>query len=155
LSATGVVQPALEVTVSPEVASRLVEVSPSLEPGGRLAEGEVIARIDPRDYRLAIRQEERRLRSAELEVQTEEGRGRVARREWEILGAGRSEEEAGLALRRPHREVVEASLDAARATLERARLSLSKTVIRAPWNAVVIDEEPGRQTAQLAVPVDG
>lgn len=138
--ATGVVQPDREVTVIPQVSGQIVSVSPKLVPGGRLAAGEVLARIDPRDYSLAVRQEESRVAQARVEYELEEGRQTTARREWELLGEGRSGDEAPLALRRPQKVAATQSLESARAGLERARLSLARTSLVAPFNAMVVTE---------------
>ena len=53
LRGTGTVEPAREATLSPELAGRIVYVSPSLVVGGRVAEGETLLRIDKRDYEIA------------------------------------------------------------------------------------------------------
>lgn len=146
VTATGVATAAQEITVSPEITARIVSRHEALIPGGRLEEGEVLARLDARQYRLALRQEQSRVRTAELELEVEEGRGRVAEQEWEILGDGRPQEEAGLALRRPHLNAARSSLDSAQSSVELARLNLARATIRAPFNAVVVeaDADPGQ-----------
>jgi len=137
---SGLVIPAREVSISPEVSGRIVEVSGNLRAGGRFHEGDVMARIDPRDYRLALEVEEGRVRQAELELELERGRGEVAKREWALLGDDRPAAEAPLALRTPQLEVATQNLEGARSSLERARLALERTSLRAPFNAIVIDE---------------
>jgi RND family efflux transporter MFP subunit len=137
IQTTGVVEPAQQVTVMPQVSGMIVEVSEDLVPGGRLSQGQTLARIDGRDYRLAIQQEQSRVRQAELELQLEHGRTDIAAREWELLeGQG----EPDLALRRPHLESAKTSLQSAQSGLERAELNLSRTHLRAPFNAVVLSE---------------
>lgn len=138
--ATGVARPARQITLTPEVQGRIVEVSDRLVPGGRFAKGDVVARIDPRDFQLAVEQETSRVRQAELEWKLEQGRQSIAQREWALLGEGRSAEDAPLALREPHLATAEQALASARSGLERARLNLERTVLRAPFDAVVIDE---------------
>ena len=141
IETTGVVEPAQRVTVLPQVSGMVVEVSPQLVPGGRFAKGASLARIDSRDYKLAIQQEQSRVRQAELELQLEEGRTDIAAREWELLDG---EGEPDLALRRPHLESAKTSLESARSGLEKAELNLSRTNLRAPFNAVVLDESIDR-----------
>ncbi len=68
VEATGIVTPARQIEVIPEVAGRIVGMSKKAIPGGRFKKGEVIARIDPRDYELAIDQEQSRVRQAQLEL---------------------------------------------------------------------------------------
>ncbi len=138
--ANGLVKPAMEVTIQPEVNGRIVWVSPSLVPGGRVARGQLLAKIDRRDYELIIRQEESRVRKAELELELEAGRQKIAKREWELLGQPTSGAAPDLALRKPHFAVAKWNLDAAQSGLERSKLSLERTELRAPFNAVVMSE---------------
>jgi len=140
VQATGVVRPDKEVTVFPQVSGQIVSISPALVPGGRLAAGEVIAQIDPRDYSLTVRQEESRVAQAQVEYQLEEGRQTTAQREWALLGDGRAASEAPLALRSPQKEASVQSLASAQAGLERAQLSLYRTSLSVPFNAMVISE---------------
>lgn len=140
LVASGLVTPSREVTIIPEVSGRIVKQSPSLIPGGRFDKGEVLARIDARDYSLALRQEESRVRQAELELELELGRQGIAVREWEILGDGRTGDEVPLALRKPHLLNAQQSLESARGGLERAQLNLERTVLRAPFHAMILSE---------------
>ncbi len=138
--ATGAVQPARQIVLLPEVAGRIVEVHDQLVPGGRVSAGETLARIDARDYRILVAQEEARLRQAEVEFQLELGRQGIAKREWELLGDGRSAEEVPLALRGPQLLAAEQALESARSGLQRAQLNLSRTNLRAPFDAVVLSE---------------
>jgi RND family efflux transporter MFP subunit len=140
VEASGLVVPAREVSITPEVSGRIIAVSDKLRVGGRFGEGEVMARIDPRDYLLAIEVEKGRVHQAELEYELEIGRGDIARREWELLGNGRPASEAPLALRKPHLETAAQNLEGARSSLKRAELALERTSLRAPFNAIIIDE---------------
>jgi RND family efflux transporter MFP subunit len=141
LHASGLVVPAQEVTVIPEVSGRIVSQSSRLLPGGRFERGQEMARIDSRDYTLAMEQERSRVHQAELELELERGRGDIAAHEWEILGDGRAGGEVPLALREPHRLNAEQGLEAARSGLRRAEINLERTVLRAPFNAMVITEQ--------------
>lgn len=137
---TGTVQPSRRVSLSAEVSGRITHVAPAVVPGGRLKEGELLARIDPRDYEVAVQQEESRVKAAELELQLEQGRQQIAVREWELLSQGRPVEESPLALRKPQLAATEQALLASKAGLARARLNLERTSLRAPFNALVLTE---------------
>lgn len=150
IEATGVVVPARDVSITPEVSGKLVSLSDQLLPGGRFARGSVMARIDPRDYELSVDQERSRVQQSELELEIEQGRGAVAEREWELLGDGRSIDEARLALRKPQLATAERNLEAASSGLERAELGLQRTVLRAPFNAMVVTESA--EVGQLVGP---
>ncbi|MGI9628951.1 MAG: efflux RND transporter periplasmic adaptor subunit [Longimicrobiales bacterium] len=138
VTSSGITSPAREVTVLPEVGGRIVYVSPSLVPGGRVRAGEVIARIDPRDYELAMEQQRGVVGSAELELELEAARQEIAKEEWKLLGEGG--EASPLVLRESQRAAAEMNLASSQSALRRAELDLERSVIRAPFNASVLDE---------------
>lgn len=142
LEGAGVVSPVAEIDVVPEVTGQIVWKHPDLLPGGVVREGEELLRIDARDYDFAVRQELASVQRAELEAEIEASRKRIAEREWTLLGEDgeRDPEGQALALREPQQRVAEAVIDGARGRLGQAELKVEKTVIRAPFNAVVIDE---------------
>ncbi|MDP7071110.1 MAG: efflux RND transporter periplasmic adaptor subunit [Phycisphaerales bacterium] len=142
VEAWGTVQPARQLTVHPQVGGMLVEVSDTLIPGGVFAKGEVIAKIDARDYEYALEQAEAGLETARFNLETEEGRGRVAERDWELLGGelGEGTEASRMALRAPHLAEKRAALASAKSRVEQAKLSLDRTRIEAPFNAMVVTE---------------
>lgn len=137
--ATGTVIPAREVTISPEVSGRVLHVSEKLRRGERLRKGDVMVRLDARDYQLAVRMEASRVQQAELELSLERERGAIARREWEML-ASDSAGSGELARREPHLQTAEQGLESARSGLERAELALERTTIRAPFDSLVREE---------------
>ncbi len=138
VAATGLISPGREVSVIPEVSGRIVYVSDRLVPGGRFRTGEVMARIDARDYELAVEQQRGLVRSAELEVEMERARQAIALEEWRLLGDGG--EPSPLVLRESQRAAAEMNLNANRSALERAQLGLERTELRAPFNATVLSE---------------
>ncbi|MEE9386148.1 MAG: efflux RND transporter periplasmic adaptor subunit [Nannocystaceae bacterium] len=152
---TGVIEPARQVTVVPEVAGRVVYQSPDFVIGGRVRAGDVLVRIEARNYKLVIRQQRNLVEQAKLALELEVGRGEVARREWELLAkeGGVRASPGRLASREPHRQAAEVGVDAAKSTLERARLDLRRTTIRAPFDATVIREsvEVGQVVGQGSV----
>jgi RND family efflux transporter MFP subunit len=157
IRATGVVRPAREVTLGPEVGGVIVWQSEELVPGGRFHSGQVIVRVDPRDYQMALDQENSRIERATLELETEQARQRVAQREWELLGKDPNSDEAALALRGPHVDAAREALRSAQSGLDRARLQLERTSLRAPFPAVVKEEfvevgqvlQPGARVVSL------
>lgn len=138
--ATGVVRPAQEVSVSPEVGGRIIWQADELVPGGRFRQGEVMARIDPRDYQMSVNEEQSRVDQARLDLQTERARQRIARKEWEMLGKDPKSRDSSLALRKPHVETAREAVSSAQSAAARARLQVQRTYLRAPFDAFV-DEE--------------
>ena len=138
----GTVTASRTVVVQPEVGGRVVEVHPELVPGGRVEAGEVITRIDDRDYRIAIEQQKANLARAQFELKMESGRGTIAKKEWGLLedGLPTTAEGRGLALREPQMETARAAVAAARSGLELARLNRDRCRLRVPFNALVLNE---------------
>ena len=133
--ANGQVIPSQQIALSAEVAGRVVWLSDHVVPGGRLRAGERVARIDARDYNLAVRQQVAQVDRANTELEVERNRKAIAEREWELLGGDKPAN--SVALRDPQLRTAEASVKAARSGLERAQLSANKTAITAPFNAVI------------------
>ncbi len=122
-----------------EVNGRVIEVSPSFVVGGFVSEGDVLLRIDPRDYQTNLLRAQAAVESAESNLAQEKGRAQVALQEWQKLpkGSQRSEEARDLYLRKPQLELAEAQLLAARADLNTARDNLERTIIKAPYDALI------------------
>jgi RND family efflux transporter MFP subunit len=141
VSAMGTVRPSREVSLRPQVSGEIIEMSGNFLPGGHFRKGETLLRIDPTDYRLAVRQLASEVARAESELQIEQGNQLVAQKEYELLGETVSEEETSLMLRRPQLDNLRAALEASQARLEQARINLRRTEIVAPFNAVVQTRE--------------
>lgn len=138
----GTVSPRTEATLNAQVAGRIVEVAPSFAEGGLFRAGQVLVRIDPRDYQLALSQAESQVAQAEVRLAREEAEAEVAREEWEELaGDGALGEAPGgpspLALREPQLAEARAAVEAAEAAVRKARLDLARTAVEAPFDGRV------------------
>ncbi len=147
ITGNGTVQPRYQVNVIPQVAGRVVWVHPDLAAGGEFDEGDTLVIIEQRDYELAVQQAEASVAQAEYGLEMEQANSGIARREWELMhntrtgllgesGAGSSEPDP-LVLREPQMRQAEAGLASAQALLEMARLNLERTVITAPFNCKI------------------
>lgn len=138
----GTVQAARQVQLSPEVNGRVVWKNPRLVPGGRIAAGETLVRIDRREYELAVEQQRAAVDRARLDLDLERGRKVVAEREWELIGEEMepSAAQRALALREAHVATAKVALESAESAMRRAELSLERTVVKAPFNALVQTE---------------
>ncbi|KPK15094.1 MAG: hypothetical protein AMJ62_10680 [Myxococcales bacterium SG8_38] len=142
LHAKGTVVPAKEIVLQAELGGRVVWQSPELVAGGRFEANEPILRIDARDYELAVESFRSQVNRARLDLRIEARRGEVAKREWESFGEiDVSEEQRELAQRKPQLEASRLALKAAQSALKKAELDLKRTVLRAPFNAMVVSEE--------------
>lgn len=137
----GTVTAAQSVALQPEVSGVVRTLHPQLIPGGVIKRGEPLLRIDARDYRLAVKAQEAMVSQAEVELRLEQGRQRVAQKEWALLSDARADDgDEELALRKPQLQNAEASLASAQGALEKAQLDLSRTTLRAPFDGFVQSE---------------
>ncbi len=138
----GTVRPEKSIELKPQISGEIIQQNPNLVPGGFFEKGEVIAKIDPRDYEYALEQRKAEYERALFELKQEQGRKTVAEREWNLLDKDIKTSDAGksLALREPHLKFAKANVEAKKAALEDAKLDLERTVIRAPFNAFVVQE---------------
>ncbi len=136
---SGTVIAAEQITAQPEAAGRVVWQHPDLVPGGRFKKGDVLVRIDARDYRLALRQQSANVNRAQLELKLETARKEIAKEEWAIIGEDMrsSAEGKALALREPQLDAAKVNVEAAKSAQAQAKLSVSKTTLRAPFNGFV------------------
>jgi len=141
--AYGTVQVHQRLIVKPEISGRVVKLNPRLEIGETLDQGAALLQIDPRDYRVAVDEQRAALAKAEFDLKVELGNQAVAKREWSLLNPSAGEVNTlsrQLALRRPHLKEKRIALAAAKSRLSKARLNLRRTVLRAPFNALVLNE---------------
>ncbi len=139
ITAMGTVIPAREVGVQPQVSGHIVKVGPGLIPGGRLRKGDLLFRIDDRDYTIAKDQRKAEVARALMDLKMEKGKKTIAEREWEMLSSEipTTAEGRELALRNPQLKKVVAALETARGALRKAMLDMERTKINAPFNAFV------------------
>ncbi|BDS06533.1 hypothetical protein NT6N_15730 [Oceaniferula spumae] len=150
VTAYGSAIPARQLAVKSQVNGRIISQHPSLIPGGRISKGETLFTIDDTDYQIAVKEAKTARAEAQAEVDLEEGRQTVAKRELEQLREDLPEAaiNKALVLREPFKARTLAQLDRANAAVAKAELDLSRTKMVAPFNAVVIDESI--ETGQLA-----
>jgi RND family efflux transporter MFP subunit len=139
VQAQGTVTPLQETSILSEVKGRVVEVAPAFNVGGFVLKDDILLRIDPRDYQTNLLRTQAAVESAESNLAQEKGRAQVALSEWKKLprGSQRSQEAKDLYLRKPQLELAQAQLLAAMADLNTARDNLERTIIRAPYDALI------------------
>ncbi|MBW2605131.1 MAG: efflux RND transporter periplasmic adaptor subunit [Deltaproteobacteria bacterium] len=141
ISGMGTVAAACNVELKPRVNGEIIELNGNLVPGGHFRQGETLLKIDPTDYRLTVRELATDVAKAESDLQLEQGNQLVARKEYKLLGETVSDQEKALMLRLPQLENLRATLEAAQTKLDQARVKLTRTEIKAPFNAVVQSRE--------------
>jgi len=146
---TGTVMPARDVRLSPQVDGVLVELHPDFEPGGFIAKGETIARIEPADYENMLQMRKSELMQAETDLKLEMGRQEIAKRDYQLFDDQLPEGDTSLVLRQPQLAAAKVRVDAARAAVDQAELNLRRTRIASPFDARILtrDANLGSQVA--------
>ena len=134
--------PQKSVEIRAQVGGEVVEVGKHFSEGRMLEKGELMLRLDDRDYQIALKQAEAALQDAQSDLAIEDGSQTIARREWallkeavEVAGAN-----ASLALREPQLQQAQAAVTTAQANLDDAKLDLERSRITAPFNALVLQK---------------
>ena len=142
IEAYGTVVPARRLTLQAEVEGRIIYQDPALVPGGVIPAKRKLLQVDPENYRLLIKELQATLTEARFEVEMEQGKRIVAKREWRLLEKEIATSPIGrrLALREPHQERAAARVQVAESRLAQANLDEKRTTLICPFNAMVIDE---------------
>lgn len=139
--ATGTVQPAKELALTPQVRGLISWISGEMVAGGFFKKGDLLFAIEDVDYRLAAERAKAQVAKARLDLATVENRARVARDEWETLGRKLGIAPNPLVLHEPQVENARAAVAAAESSLEQAAIDLERTQIRAPFNCRIRSEQ--------------
>mgnify|MGYP000625077171 CR=1 FL=1 len=134
VSTQGEVEPSTKTELVSEVSGMVKFVSPNLEKGSTIKEGELLIEIDDADYNVALVNAEAAVADAELALQMEQARKEQALREWKKLGRGTP---SALVLREPQIASAKAKLESAKAAKEKADRDKKKTKIYAPYTGLV------------------
>ncbi|MFV1995655.1 MAG: efflux RND transporter periplasmic adaptor subunit, partial [Verrucomicrobiales bacterium] len=131
LPSQGLIDARQRTTLAASVGGRVVEVSPKFDTGFDFEKGELLLKVEPVDYEAALARAEAGVADAKLSLATETARSEQALRDWKALG--RRGEPSDLNLRKPHLLSAAAAIAAAEAEVEKARVDLERTEIRAPF----------------------
>ncbi len=140
VSAMGTVIPAREIILEAQVAGEIVAIHPEFTVGGFLEKDSEVMRIDPQDYELALTLTRAKVKEAESKLKILEAEAASARDEWRQLYRDRNQvdtEPPPLVFKQPQVTAARAMLTAEKAEVQKAQLNLSRTRIRAPFNAIV------------------
>ena len=166
----GTVRPLREINLIPQVSGKVVHIPPAMADGGRFKKGEILLRIDPQDYELAVKSAEARVKDLESKLLLAIEEAEVALEEWKLSGEAKAgEDPPPLVAKKPQLEAARASLAAGKADLEKAELNLERTTLRAPFDGritrkgvdigqfVVVGQQLGSmfsiEAAEIAVPL--
>jgi RND family efflux transporter MFP subunit len=133
----GSVSPRTETTLMSEVSGQIIEAAPAFVSGGFFSRGDVLVRIDPRNYQSSLKRARAGVAKARTQVATENALAGYAFEDWKRLRSDEDAEASDLTLRKPQRQEALAELESKEADLEEAQEDLNRTVIRAPYDGMV------------------
>ena len=134
----GTVKPRTSINLSAEVAGRILEVSPHYANGGFFKQGELMVRINPSDYELAITKAEALVASARQQLARAEAEYKQKVEEYRGIDSSKVTD---YALRKPQYEEAKANLKAAGADLDLAKVQLTRCNIRAPFDGRIVEKK--------------
>ncbi len=135
----GTISPRTQTTLVAEAQGQIVEVSPAFVSGGFFRQGDILIRIDPRNYEATVKRARANVARAATQLETESALAGYAEEDYERLrrvnpGQGPASQ---LALRKPQMKQALAELQSAEADLDKALGDLDRTIIRAPYDGLV------------------
>ncbi len=130
----GTVEAKQVIDLVPQVSGQVIYVSDKFVAGGQFKKGELILRLDPRDYEYAVTSAQARVTESRQVLVRERAEAALAKTEWDTLGTG---DASDLTLRKPQLADAKAKLEAAEANLRVAQLALERTEIKAPFNGML------------------
>ncbi len=152
----GEVTPVQKLNLAAQVSGRVTELAALFKSGERLQAGDILLKVDDTEYREAVANAKSSLAAAEVTLLQQQLNRTQAKAEWQRSGL-KGSPDSELALYEPQVKSARAAVEHARRSLEKARADLSKTIIRAPFNALIVSRavelggfiQPGTELAVL------
>jgi len=141
IDAMGEVYPEKEISLKPSVTGEINEISKNFYPGGIVKKGEILVKIDQRDYLTRVNKYRAAVKKAAAALDLESGQQESAAKEFEMFKNQNTSpiKNKNLALRKPQLQSAQADLESAKADLKQAEIDLAKTIIKAPFDAVLVE----------------
>ena len=137
LKSQGIVTAETSSVLSAQVPGRIKHIDNAFVEGGSFKTGQVLLSLEDDDYLNAILNAEAELANAKQLLASELGKVKQAKREWRDLGDQASND---LFLRKPQLASARSAVTSAEASLKQARLNLSRTKIKAPFNGQLLSK---------------
>ena len=137
----GVVEAEQQITLQARVSGTVQVIGSKFVPGATFKKGDVLVQLDNTDYRIELQTAQANLAQAQSSLTSEQGNQVVAQSDFDLLGLNVDERERALILRKPQLEAAKATVQSAQASVERAKVNLERTILRAPFDGVVVSRE--------------
>ena len=129
-----------QLTLTSEVSGQVESLGQSFATGKQFKQGEAVIKINDIDYQQAFSSAQVAVADAKLALLEEQRQGQQARLEWTNSGIS-GEPDSPLVLREPQLIAAQATFKNAQSQLTKAQRDLDKTVITAPFSALVVSRD--------------
>ena len=134
----GTVEAYEETTLVAQVNSEIISISDNFREGLRVKQGDTLVRLKDIDIRAQLQTAKANVIIAESTLEEERVRAQQAAEDW--IASGRNLETASrFVLRKPQISSAEASLTSSIAAVTQVEENLNNTIIRAPYDALVLE----------------
>lgn len=131
----GLVAPRIESKIVAQVSGQIIFISNALRDGGFFQKNDILATIEKADYQAAVDIAMANVAASEQMYLEEQAQAQQAEEDWHRLGNQGTPSE--LTLRKPQLKSAQTGVASAKAQLRQAKLNLSRTDIRAPFDGRV------------------
>ncbi len=135
----GVVEARTVTSIIPQVSGKVVSVSDGFRPGAGVRAGEILFVIDPADYELAVQRTLAEIEVARSDLLRLEAEGEAERKIWQARFPDRPIPD--LTARVPQIAAAKARIQSGEAAKAAAELNLDRTVVRAPFDARILETQ--------------
>ncbi|MBT8066917.1 MAG: efflux RND transporter periplasmic adaptor subunit [Gammaproteobacteria bacterium] len=135
----GVVQARTVTRIIPQVSGRIVQVASKFRPGASVSKGDLLFIIDPSDYRLAVERTLAEIAVARSDLARLEAEAAAEREIWQ--GQFPDRPIPDLIARVPQIAAARARIQSGEAAQKSAELALSRTTVRAPFDARILETQ--------------
>lgn len=132
----GRVKPRIQSSLQAQASGQIIQLSEQFREGGFFAKDQVLIKLDNRDHLAEVQNATANLLTAQQALQEEQARGEQAKIDWQRLGEGAKAND--LVLRKPQLAAAKAKVMSMQAQLDKARLNLERTIIKAPYAGRVL-----------------
>ena len=138
IQSDGMVLPKTKINISAEVSGKITYVSDNFSTGGNFKKGDVLVKIDPVDYELAVTRAQANVAAQQANLDLQQAKSDLARSDWKKYGKKGKPNPLNLNL--PQVASAKAALSGARADLKLAKRNLEKSTVIAPFSGVILSK---------------
>ncbi len=137
IRSTGEVISQNTIDIKVQIGGEITYVNIDFFPGNHIKKGTVICKIQNSQYKYQLAEAKNRFSQAQLALLIEQQKKIQARQDWKRTGH-KLKPESSLVLRQPQYIAAQAELDAAQSAIEHAENELEFTIIRSPFDGVIV-----------------